>query len=358
MFIVIQRFSLLFILVAISACSQVELSCDPDGDVRPLCGVQMPEDLAALPDKGGILIGEYGDGGKLPGALTWFQPAKEYAFTRLVDSSNMTLGAGEENWGQADCPLPDKLSPHGIHLSPRGDSLQLLVVNHSSREHVLFYDVQSSANNGIAPKLSWRGCVLFPEHAVLNDVVALPDGGFAVTHMYNRENQMLAQIKSYLGFNDGHVWRWSPDAGIHVMANTSAKMPNGIEVAQDGNSIWVNNYIEQELRQYDVATEQLLATIKIANIDNSAWLEDGRLLLASHTAPLAMGPCFGLTKGSCGSPYELVAVDTRSGTTEVLFRAEQGGPFGPATVAIEYQGKLYAGSFSGDRLGEITLRKR
>ena len=53
------------------------------------------------------------------------------------------------------------------------------------REHILFYEVQSSTSNKTAPTLFWRGCVALPEHAVINDVVALPDGGFAVTHMYN-----------------------------------------------------------------------------------------------------------------------------------------------------------------------------
>ena len=357
MLLVLQRLGLPLLFLSVTACARVEFSCDPDGEVIPICGVQMPEDLEAMPDGGGILISEYGDGGKLPGALTWFQPAQGSTFTRLVDSRNVTQDAGEQNWGQPDCAAPDLLSPHGIELSKRGDSLQLLVVNHSNREHVLFYEVLPSSSKKTAPRLSWRGCVVFPEHAVLNDVVALPDGGFAVTHMYNRENHTLAQIKSSLGFNNGHVWRWSPGSGLHVMANTSARLPNGIEVAEDGKSIWVNNYLEQELRQYDITSEQLLATIKVPNIDNSAWLADGRLLLASHTSPLTMSSCFGLTRGSCGSPYELVAVDTALGTTEVIFRTQKGGPFGPATVAIEYQGKLYAGSFSGDRLAQIPLQK-
>jgi len=69
---------------------------------------------------------------------------------------------------------------------------------------------------------------------------------------------------------------------------------------------------------------------------------------------MTMLPCFGLTQGNCGSPYELVAVDTLWGNTEVIFRAEKSGPFGPATVDVEYQGKLYAGSFSGDRMAQIT----
>ncbi|CAA0079234.1 Uncharacterised protein [Halioglobus japonicus] len=348
-----RSLTILLMILVIPACGQVELSCAPAGKVTPICGVQMPEDLAPMPNGGGILVAEYGDGGKLSGELKWFQPEADNGFVSVLNSKDIAKGAAKD-WGEADCPVPELLSPHGIHLAQRGDSLQLLVVNHSSTEQVLFYEVQPSGDTNTAPVLSWRGCVSFPENAVLNDVVALPDGGFAVTHMYNRESETMAMIKSLLGLNDGHVWRWHPDSGLQVMANTTAKMPNGIEVAPDGKSIWVNNYIEQELRQYDVATGELLATIEVPNIDNSAWLEDGRLLLASHTSPLTMSSCFGLLQGSCGAPYELVAVDTLTGDTEVIFSAEKGGPFGPATVAIEYQGKLYAGSFSGDRMAVIA----
>jgi hypothetical protein len=351
---VTRSLTVLLMILVIPACGQVELSCAPAGKVTPICGVQMPEDLAPMPAGGGILVAEYGDGGKLPGELKWFQPEAGNAFVSVLDSDTIGKGAANLSWGEADCPIPDLLSPHGIHLSQRGDALQLLVVNHGSVEQVLFYEVQPSVDTNSAPVLSWRGCVSFPDNAVLNDVVALPGGGFAVTHMYDRESEIVAMIKSSLGMNNGHVWLWRPDSGLEVMANTAAKMPNGIEVAADGKSLWVNNYIEQELRQYDLATQALLTTIEIPNIDNSAWLSDGRLLLASHDSPLTMMPCFGLLEGSCGAPYELVAVDTASGDTEVIFHSGKGGPFGPATVAIEYQGKLYAGSFSGDRMAEIA----
>ena len=356
MFEAISRLGIVVSLLAVVACSDIETACVPQGNVTPICGIQMPEDLVALPDAGGLLIAEYGDGGKLDGDLVWYQPDAAGTFVPLVDSNTIAQGADGQLWGEADCPVPDKLSPHGIHLSQRAGALQLLVVNHSTREDVLFYEVQPSSNPVTAPTLVWRGCVAFPEEAVLNDVAALPDGGFAVTHMYARENQILAQFKSLLGLNKGHVWRWSPGSGIHIIANSAARMPNGIEVSADGKTIWVNNYIEQELRQYDVASEQRLATITIPNIDNSSWLADGRLVLASHTSPLTMTPCFGLLEGSCGSPYQLIAVDTETGETETLFTAEGGGVFGPATVAIEYQGVLYAGSFSGDRIARITLQ--
>jgi hypothetical protein len=349
----LQTLFILLCALSLASCGEIITSCEPDRGVTPICGVQMPEDLAALPNEGGLIIGEMGNMGHLPGMLTWYQPGPDAEFIRLVNSRSMTKGANAENWGQADCPVPDQLSPHGIHLSHRGDELQLLVVNHASREHVLFYKVTPSPDNTRPPTLAWRGCVQFPENAVLNDVAALPDGGFAVTHMYQRENEMLAQLKSLLGLNKGHVWRWVPGQEISIMANSRARMPNGIEVAADGKSLWVNNYLEGEVRQLDVATEAILSTIAVPNIDNSAWLEDGRLLIASHLSPMTMAPCFGLTEGSCGSGYQLVAPDTKTGETEIIFKREQGGVFGPATVAVPYQGTLYAGSFSGNRMARI-----
>ena len=61
----VRHCSLVFALSMLAACGEVELSCEVAGDVTPLCGVQMPEDLEVMPNGGGLLIGEYGNGGKL-----------------------------------------------------------------------------------------------------------------------------------------------------------------------------------------------------------------------------------------------------------------------------------------------------
>lgn len=347
---------LLPLTLALAACGgDIVTSCEPDGPVTPICGVQMPEDLEPLPKQGGLLIAEYGDGGLIPGFLTWHQPGPGAEFVRLVDTSTINLGAGKI-WGDPACEVPDLLSPHGIHLSTRGNTMQLLVVNHASKEQVLFYEVKTSKDPQQAPELAWRGCVAFPDFAVLNDVAAVPGGGFAVTHMYDRENILLAQLKSLLGINKGHVWWWFPDRGTRVVVGSGARMPNGIEVDPSGNSIWVNNYIDGEVVQYEVGTDKILAVAEVPNIDNSAWLEDGRLAIASHYAPFTMMNCFGVTQGSCGHGYDIVAVDpSDTDKPKIIFSHAGGGPFGPATVAVPYKGKLYGGSFSGDRLGEITI---
>lgn len=356
----LSRFCLpVFTALVLTACSGGEIieSCAPLGPVTPLCGAVMPEDLEPMPEAGGILVSEYGDGGNTTGALSWLHlDDAGHRFVRLIDSASVTNGANTQNWGDANCVAPKTLSPHGIHLAERAGKNQLLVVNHSDEEQVLFYEVtaSNSADKTQAPTLQWRGCVTFPPHAVLNDVAALPDGGFAVTHMYDRGS--WSEFSSLLGINKGHVWRWSPGAQPHIINGSEARMPNGIEVDAGGKTLWVNNYIEQELRQYDVATERLLMTVEVPNIDNSAWLPDGRLLLASHLSPITMGNCFALEKGSCSSPYELIAVDTKTGEASTLYSSQDGEPFGPATVAVPYRGKLYAGSFSGDRVAAIDVK--
>ena len=82
----VRRCSVVVALSILAACGEVELSCEPDGDVTPLCGVQMPEDLEVMPNGGGLLIGEYGNGGQLPGAITWYQPGAGAEFIQLVNS--------------------------------------------------------------------------------------------------------------------------------------------------------------------------------------------------------------------------------------------------------------------------------
>jgi len=171
---------LAFTTALLGACSSSDVneSCERLGAVTPLCGTLMPEDLEPIAPDGGILVSEYGDGGNTEGAITWFQPSVSDGFTKLLDRQSITRGKNDEIWGDASCTAPDTLSPHGIHLSDRNGRQQLLVVNHSAREQVLFYEVSVADDSNTPPSLAWRGCVTFPDYAVLNDVAALPDGCF------------------------------------------------------------------------------------------------------------------------------------------------------------------------------------
>ena len=165
-----------------AACGSVEpiVSCDPVGAATPLCGFQNPEDLALLPDRRHVLVSEYGDGGTRPGRISLLD---------LESGRHELLFAGGEPtapgpWGAPDCegPPTTAFSPHGIHLAPRPDgALQLLVVQHGGRESVEMFQVNSEGSGGWS--IAWRGCALAPDQAALNDVVALPEGGFLATRM-------------------------------------------------------------------------------------------------------------------------------------------------------------------------------
>src|SRR5262249_19049147 len=136
--------------------------------------------------------------------------------------------AGPGPWGARDCggPPSREFSPHGIHLAKRADgALQLLVVQHGGRESVEMFEV---GQNDASWQLVWRGCAVAPQGA-LNDVVALPEGGFLVTRFGPSSSVMfmLAAAKAALfGGTTGWVYAWSPERGFSEMPGTRAAGPN------------------------------------------------------------------------------------------------------------------------------------
>jgi hypothetical protein len=96
----------------------------------------------------------------------------------------------------ANCPAapdPEAFDARGLGLR---DSLngkfELYVVNHpgptKGRHAVELFSVDAS---GGKPKITWTDCVVMPAGTYPNDVVALPDGGFAVTNTGDRTVGLL-----------------------------------------------------------------------------------------------------------------------------------------------------------------------
>jgi hypothetical protein len=318
--------------------------------------MQNPEDMAPLSDGRTLLVSQFGlmDGSR-PGNLALLDAV--LGTHRVIFagrdgaawSQDDARAAAADGWGDARCPGPPPaaFSPHGIDLAPRPDGrLRLLVVDHGGREAIELFEVEDA---GGATQVRWRGCALPPERAYLNDVVSLPDGGFLTTHMMPRDSEAFGILRASFGLDTGFVYEWQPHRGFEVVPGTEGPFPNGIELSQDGNEIFLNLYTAGEVRRIERSTGALLGRAEVPSPDNSSWSRDGRLLVASHRGGVrAQLACYGLREGACPMAFEIVAVDPETMQTEPVF-AHAGPPMGAGTIAIDLGESLVIGTFAGDR---------
>ena len=332
--------------------------CEPVGRARPICGFQNPEDLALLPDGYTLVVSEYGDldGGR-PGDLAGFDTRSERrsVLFRGEDAAGMRPA---DAWGDPACPGPPSasFSPHGIHLDRRADgALQLLAVQHGGRESIEFFEVAAQPAGGWS--VAWRGCLIPPPDSYLNDVVALPDGGLATTHMLPRSESSGVMRALELPAK-GYVLLWSPAAGFTRLPNSEASIANGIERSRDGRILYLNSSGGSEVIALERPSGRVLRRIPVPLPDNSTWAPDGRLIVASLVAGFeGTQICTTVGGRSCPAEFQLLAIEPDTGAIEVLYR-NAGAPMGAGTVGLRIGDVLYAGSFRGDRLLRVDLSAR
>ncbi len=344
-----------FVVLLLSACGDglpPITDCQPGSGMTPDCRFQNPEDLAVAPDGERLIVSQMGqmDGSK-PGNLALYQPDGN------IDVLFPANGIDDDrSWGDASCPPPDlgAFSPHGIDLVRTTDGRwMLLVVNHGGRESVEFFEV---LGRQAETSLAWRGCAEGPENVAFNDVAGRTDGGFYVTHMFPLDGQTLSLLKGAIfGSDTGHVYDWQPGAGWSVVPGSEGPFPNGIALAADGQSLYVNMYLAGEVRKLDLSTGKVAAVYSGGSPDNSTWVGDGRLLVATHTGGLSGGmSCQGLESGSCAMAFSVVSLDPEDLSAATLV-SHEGPPMGAATVALEHDGYLYLGTFAGDRVTRLAI---
>jgi sugar lactone lactonase YvrE len=260
----------------------------------------------------------------------------------------------EDVWGDEACmaPEPKLFSPHGIDLSLKQDNrLQLLVVNHGGREAVEFFEVIAANENWT---LQWKGCALPPGDPFINDVVALSDGGFLVTHMWNKSIAFEEVGRRLLaGEKMGWVWEWQAESGFSFVANSQEVMPNGITVSKDNKKIFVNVYMGNRVIKLDRGSGMLEGTFDIRQPDNITLDADGMLWIASHQQDPLNDTCT-VEEGPCLLPFQVARVDSRTMLGETVFE-HKGAPMGYITVALKVGDEIYMGSAHGDRIARVSL---
>jgi hypothetical protein len=342
----------LALLLSLAGCAlRVPQSrpCDPTNPGHPVCGLQNPEDVVALPGTRWLLASELRRPGEPPGSIVAFTLDGEQAFTVVGPSApaeRLVDPILEKNAEICPGPLPpDGLAPHGMDLVAEDEpSWLLLVVNHGTRESIEIYDVTPMAG---PPRLRWLGCIPLPDGLAANDVAALPDGELVVSAS-RKGNVTRGFMRLALGMSGGDALTWSAEDGWRHIDGTAVGLPNGIAVR--GDRLFLADWSGRRLVRIDRASGRRDAIFLPHHPDNLSWTADGQLLVTGQlgSGRIALG-CMDAAVRSCGQPWSVIEVDPDTLATTTLAQGN-GRDFGAASSAVRVGDTLVIGTWAGDRV--------
>ena len=355
-----QIVCILLLVIIMNGCSKsthnanaqlVTASCEPVNGMQQYCGFTNPEDMVSFADASKLLVSEMGVFMQdTPGSLSVLDISSKQKQSIDIQWSN-----DGELWGDKNCSLPqvDLFSPHGIDLMTRIDNhQQLLVVNHGGRESVEFFELLQSGKKW---QLHWKGCALPPNDPFLNDVAGLQNGGFVVTHMWNKNQAYpMIMIKYVLGINTGWVWEWHPQSGFKKLDGSGGLAPNGIVVNADNSQVYLNLYGDNKTVKINRLTGRIENELEVQQPDNVSIDEQGNLWIASHKHSAITQNCDNIGSGPCMLPFEIIKTEPNDMRKQVVL-SHEGPPMGYATVALNVNNTIYIGSAYGDRIVSVEL---
>jgi hypothetical protein len=320
---------------------QAPAPCTPAGNVQFVCGQEAPEDLAVMPGSDWVFASDFsGNGGirlintrDLTTTMAYPSPtAKDKLDAKTYDSCPGTPDAAEKA----------KFRTHGLALRPGKNSLHTLyTVHHGNRESVEIFEVDA---RGKTPSLTWIGCAVAPEPIGLNEVVPLPDGGFAATNFLARSGPGADRTKMMAGEKNGEIWEWHTGKGWKMIPGSEAAGANGLEVSKDGKWLYVAAWGSQSFfRLSRGQTPPKRDEIPLGfRVDNVRWAADGSLLAAGQG---------GAAPGS--QTTHVVKINPTTLKAQEIVKQPYSDSFGAGTVAVEVGKEIWVGSFRGDRIARF-----
>lgn len=321
-------------LLLLGAGGPLAQGCEPDGEVRFLCGPVSPEDFAPLPDSPWVVVSSMIDGGDL-----YLADTRDHTAAVLYSPASGRSAHDTATYGECPGPLTSDFRPHGLYLRPSdGVTHTLLVVGHGAREAIEVFEVDTS---GARPAVTWIGCAVAPEGIGLNSVVALPEGGFASTSPAA-----------------GNIWQWRPGADWSLVPGSEDIGPNGLEISRDGQWFYVGGYGAQSLiRLSRGRTPVSKEAVEVGfHIDNVRWGADENLLAAGHLGPerSAIRACIRDRAACAGVTSRVAEVDPRRMTAREIVDYPSNDLLVLATVAIQVGDEIWVGQVAdGDRIARF-----
>ncbi len=345
-------FALGFLVVATLAgmgCSALaDEECPPVSGISFICGPSAAEDLVRVPGTHWIVTSGMVERSH-PGALNLINADKK-TWEILYPGANPQNELDAKSY--SSCPgAPDAktFGAHGIALQDNGNrGATILAVNHG-REAVEVFKLNAA---GTKPSIRWVGCVPMSKDISLNSVAFLPGGGFVATKFYDPTapegfGAIMARKIT------GGVLEWHPGTGVKPIAGTELSGANGIEVSKDGKTLYVAAWGTQELVRFSRINDAVQKTVIKLDFspDNLRWAPDGTILIAGqNSAPVAKS----------GFPFKgWTVAKLDPATMKVTEILKDGGesPLQNVSVAIDVDGTLWIGPFSGNRVGYKPAKK-
>ena len=324
--------------------------CSNGSRLEVYCVLSNPEDILKTPDENYFIVSEFG------GIKPYEEPKQgNLALFNLKtkERENLDIKLGLNVWGDPRCQRKDKrFGPHGIDLNKRYDgSYQLAVVNHFPEESVEFFELVFDDKWSLV----WKGCVSIPEKYYINDITIESSGAFFTTHMYPRDISMNEWLSaSIFKYPTGVVLFWNKFK-LEELSFTYGGQPNGI--AKKDNMLFVANNLSDTVKAYDLIQKKEAFSFNINSPDNLIIDKDSIWVTSlNHETLDVTAKCPGYTiKGIeedhmiCSLPFKVIELSTKDLKPINIYTFNKNKAAFP-TVALPYDGSVWVGSFSLDRL--------
>ena len=310
-----------------SPAATSEGDCEPVGELRFICGIISPEDLAVVPDSDWVIASGNQAGGRIQ-LVSVSERTTRVLFPSPDAGERLDASAYPTCPGPIDPQEGDEFRAHGLYLDPGSGAVHTLyVVHHGFRESVEVFEADAG---GPSPALTWVGCAVAPEGTTLNAVAALPGGGFAAT-----ATRMEGETTS-------GVLEWHAESGWALVPGSEDIRPNGIEVSAGGEWLYVAGWQDERFNRLSRGrTPVEMDAVQIGfRPDNLRMAPDGRIYAAGHTDFQTPSEAF-----------NVAWIDPETLEFERIFHHPVIEGFAASTTAIPIGGDIWLGTNRGEMIG-------
>ncbi|CAG7580000.1 hypothetical protein Rwratislav_20536 [Rhodococcus wratislaviensis IFP 2016] len=316
-----------------------------------ISGAVRPEDLVSVPGTPWVLVSgmasaKLGTAGHLYSVNTDVGlPAEVWPTTNQQIEWDPSTYPG--------CPgPPDATEPHGINVrADEGQPPVLYAINHK-RESVEVFRIDATTD---IVGLIWTGCIPLPHNVYANGIAALPEGGLALTSMYDPTEPGNPFERMFTGKDTGQVVTWHRDSGWAPVPNSGLGGANGIAVTPDGRSIIAAAWTQKKVVRLplDGSGERSEATVPFLP-DNLRWTTNGTVLVTGQDISADdIMTCNGGEGTDCPTGYTVVEINPDTMASTVL-HDEPDSPFSLATTALPVADEIWVGSIAGDKIARVS----